>query len=102
MEHDDFLANLLKNADGLLQTTIKESLDNNPAYKKLVQKEDMAESAFIEISSSLTKEQRDIIDCWIEKRDLLNDEYSTLAYVQGYIDCIRLLKVLHINIPGDL
>ncbi len=101
MGQNNFLINLMKNADNLLQSTIKETLDKNSGYKELAEKEDIAVSAFIKISSGLTKEQKDIIDSWVEKRDRLNEEYSTMAYIQGYIDCIRLLEVLQPNIFGD-
>jgi hypothetical protein len=101
MGQNNFLINLMKNADNLLQSTLKESLDNNSEYQQLAETEDIAESAFIKMSSSLTKDQKDIIENWIEKRDLLNAEYSTMAYIQGYIDCIRLLNVLQPNIFGD-
>ncbi len=98
MLKNDFFITLIKNADNLLQSTLKESLDKNSEYKQLAEKEDLAESAFIKVSSSLTKEQKDVIEYWIEKRDLLNAEYSTMAYIQGYINCIRLLNVLQPNI----
>ena len=93
MKHDDFLINLIKNADNLLQTTLQESLNENPAYAELVQKEADAATEFFDILSSLNKEQKEIIDSWIEKRDLLNAEYNTMSYIQGYKDCIRLLRI---------
>jgi uncharacterized iron-regulated protein len=93
MKQEDFLINLIKNADNLLQTTLKESLDKNPAYAELVKKEADAATEFFDILSSLNKEQKEIIDSWIEKRDLLNAEYNTMSYIQGYLDCIRLLKI---------
>lgn len=93
MKQDDFLINIKKIADNLLQTTITESLNKNPAYAELVQKEADAANEFFDILSSLSKEQKEIIDGWIEKRDLLNAEYNTMSYIQGYMDCIRLQKI---------
>ncbi len=93
MNQDEFLINLIKNADNLLQTTLKESLNKNPAYAELVQKEADAATDFFDILSTLNQEQKEIIDSWIEKRDLLNAEYNTMSYIQGYKDCIHLLKI---------
>lgn len=97
----NFMNLLSKSAANLLQSTIDESLTRNTAYKELAQKEDIAEYAFIDVLSALTKEQKSIIESLIEKRDLLNAEYSTMAYIQGYIDCIRMLKALQPEIFKD-
>jgi hypothetical protein len=97
----NFMNLLTKNAANLLQATIDESLTRNTVYKEFAQKEDTAEYAFINVLSALTKEQKSIIESLMEKQDLLNAEYSTMAYIQGYIDCIRMLKALQPGIFKD-
>lgn len=95
MNEVDFFNTFIRNADSLLQATLKDSLDNNPAYCQAAKEEELAESDYITMAESFTAEQKAILERWIEKRDILNAEYSTLTYIQGYIDCLRLLKVLH-------
>ncbi|WFR59471.1 hypothetical protein QA584_10385 [Anaerocolumna sp. AGMB13025] len=97
----NFMNLLIKNAANLLQSTLDESLNQSITYKELAQKEDIAEYAFINMIADLTKEQKSIIDNLIDKRDHLNAEYSTMAYIQGYIDCIRMLKALQPEIYKD-
>ena len=58
MNQDEFLINLIKNADNLLQTTLKESLSKNPAYAELVQKEADAATDFFDILSRLIQSKK--------------------------------------------
>lgn len=92
MQKEQFEELLKKAVDTLKEGTLADILANDNHYKSLTQSADEAEDAFMHLN--LSADQKQIIENLLDTRDKVNFEYSTLAYMAGMKDSIKILEIL--------
>ena len=81
-EWDEFINNLFCNA-------VNDEYEKSANYKRWAEKQDQIDEF---LNTQLTKEQKSFVDDILFEMTALADQKAKAVYIQGYKDCISLLK----------
>lgn len=96
METGEFQEKLKSAFDTIWEATVYEILQDDIQYQKNSKKEAELEETYMEMRSTLTKEQEELIRNLLDYRDAMNVDYNAVSYLAGMRDVIRILTYLKI------
>ncbi|MBC6314041.1 hypothetical protein [Listeria grandensis] len=77
-----------------MEQRLEDTLAKSERYQQYVEEEAQAEIDYLNLEINLTEEQRLIIANQIKIANKIQQEYARLAYENGYMDCLRLKKIM--------
>lgn len=96
METGEFQEKIKSAFDTIREATVYEILQDDIQYQKNSKKEAELEETYMEMRSTLTKEQEELIQNLLDYRDAMNVDYNAVSYLAGMRDVIRILTYLKI------
>lgn len=97
MEEKEFQQKLKEATDEFGRKTIYNILKNDIQYQLNISRMEEAEKKYFEILPTLSDEQRQIIEQFIDSKDSINTELNSVSYLAGIKDMVEITHYLNLT-----